>query len=171
MIHIGIMDHTLFPEHKRFFAKYELRDEEGYSYTDKLQFYVMDLTAVDGATDEEKKQKLVEWANAFRAKSWSEMEEINNSAIKEATKQMRVIMSTPDQRQIVWNRKLAEIDYRSQILEERKKGIAQGIQKGSLDVLSGLVRKGRITVQEAAEEAGMTVSMFKTSAGISESDE
>ena len=126
---------------------------------------------MDGATDEEKKQKLVEWANAFRAKSWSEMEEIDNSAIREAAKQMRVIMSTPDQRQIVWNRKLAEIDYRSQILEERKKGIEQGMQIGSLNTLSGLVQAGLISVQDAAKQAGMSVSKFKTSAGISDSDE
>ena len=166
VIHIGIMDHTLFPDHKRFFARYELKDEEGYPYTDKLQFYVMDLTAVDGATDKEKKQKLVEWANAFRATSWSEIEEINNSAIKEATKQMRVIMSTPDQRQIVWNRKLAEIDYRSQITEERE----QGAREGTMDTLRRLVQKGRISVAEAAEDAGMTVKEFKESVGISDSD-
>ena len=38
VIHIGIMDHTRFPEHKRFFARYELKNEEDYPYTDKLQF-------------------------------------------------------------------------------------------------------------------------------------
>ena len=38
VIHIAIMNNTLFENHKRFFAKYEVMDEEGYRYTDKLQF-------------------------------------------------------------------------------------------------------------------------------------
>ena len=40
VIHIAIMNHTLFSDHKRFFAKYELTDREGYRYSDKLQFRV-----------------------------------------------------------------------------------------------------------------------------------
>ena len=36
VIQIAIMDHTLFPDHKRFYAKYQLRDDEGYRYSDKV---------------------------------------------------------------------------------------------------------------------------------------
>ena len=33
LIQISIMNYSLFPEHKRFFAKYTPRDEEGFEYT------------------------------------------------------------------------------------------------------------------------------------------
>ncbi len=56
---------------------------KGYLYTDKIQFYVMDLTAMDEATDEQKSQGLVEWAKALRAESWEEVREIDNPAVKE----------------------------------------------------------------------------------------
>ena len=62
VILISIMDHTLFPEHRRFFSKYLLKDEEGWVYTDKLRFYVLDLTQIETATEEQKQQGLVEWA-------------------------------------------------------------------------------------------------------------
>ena len=67
VIQIAIMDHTLFPDHRRFFTKYELQDDEGYRFSDKLQFYVMDLTAKEDAEEDEKANGLVDWAEAFTA--------------------------------------------------------------------------------------------------------
>ena len=86
VIQISIMNYSLFPEHKRFFAKYTPRDEEGFEYTNKLRFYVLDLTQIGAATGEQKRQGLVEWAKAFRAKSWDEVNSIENSGVKEAAK-------------------------------------------------------------------------------------
>ena len=54
MISISIMDYTLFCDHKRFFKAYIPRDDEGYQFTDKIQFYVRDLTAIDDADDAQK---------------------------------------------------------------------------------------------------------------------
>ena len=71
VIQVAIMNHTLFEDHKRFFTRYQLQDNEGYPYSDKIQFYVMDLKAMDGATEEEKHQGLLEWAEAFSAKNWA----------------------------------------------------------------------------------------------------
>lgn len=34
---IVIMDYTLFPEHRRFFTRYVLQDDEGYRFSDKQQ--------------------------------------------------------------------------------------------------------------------------------------
>ncbi len=47
VIHISIMDYSLFPDHKRFFKAYRLTDDEGYMYTDRIQFWVMDLTQIE----------------------------------------------------------------------------------------------------------------------------
>ena len=54
MILIAIMDYTLFPEHRSFFTRYVLQDDEGYRFSDKLQFYVMDLKAIDEAEEDKK---------------------------------------------------------------------------------------------------------------------
>ena len=45
--------------------------------------------------------------------------------------------------------------------EARLEGLQQGIQQGSLSTLINLVKKGMLTVQEAAEEAGMSVAEFQ----------
>ena len=128
------MDHTLFPDHKRFITKYELKDEEGYQYTDKLQFIVMDLTAIKDATESDKKQGLVEWAEAFTAKNWDSVEQIENEGVKEARKTMELIMATPTERQLLMDRELAELDRQAwledALAEGLEKGMAEGMEKG-----------------------------------------
>ena len=131
VIQISIMDHTLFPDHKRFFAKYEIRDEEGYQYSDKMAFYVLDLTAAGDATEEEKKQGLVDWASAFNAESWEEVNRIDNDGVKEAKKAMERIMSDSYRRQLLWDRKMAEMDYRSQMSAVERRGEARGWNKAT----------------------------------------
>ena len=130
VIQISIMNYSLFPEHRRFFAKYTLKDEEGQEYTDKLRFYVMDLTQIAAATSEQKKQGLVEWAKAFRANSWAEVNEIDNSGVREAAKTMQVIMANPTDRELIRMRKDAEIDWRTELYAARRDGLAQGISQG-----------------------------------------
>ncbi len=157
VIQIAIMNHTLFPDHKRFFAKYELKDKEGYLYSDKLQFCVMDLTALSTVTEEERNQGLEAWGKAFTAQTWDQVEEIENPAIKEAVKQMRVIMADPDQRQIIMVRKMAELDMRSLQQESEARGEA----KGKLKTLIDLVKDGLLSVSVAAQKAGLTEDAFE----------
>jgi len=136
VIQIAIMDHTLFPDHKRFFAKYMLKDEEAYQYTDKLQFLVLDLTAMTSANEQEKEQGLVEWANAFKAQDWAAVSKIENNGVKEALKTMEMILSNPTERQLLEDRHRAEVDRRSILSAERaqarNEGIAQGMAQGMM---------------------------------------
>lgn len=55
--------------------------------------------------------------------------------------------------------KIAQMNYWKN--EARLEGLQQGIQQGSLSTLINLVKKGMMTVQEAAEEAGMSVAEFQ----------
>ena len=71
---------------------------------------------------------------------------------------MRVVMSTPDQRQIVWNRKIAEIDYRSQAAEERR--------KGSVKTLGELVNDGLLALPEAVRRSGLSEKEFMQQSGL-----
>ena len=130
VILIAIMDNTLFPDHKRFLSKYLLRDDEGYIYTDKRQYIVMDLTAVEEASREEKEQGLVEWADAFRADSWDSAKRIENEGVKEAMKTMSMIMATPSERDLIWDRRMAIWDYNSSISGAKKAGWEEGMKIG-----------------------------------------
>ena len=50
--------------------------------------------------------------------------------------------------------------------EGRAEGEAKGKVEGMLGTLAGLVKKGILTLAQAAGEAGMTVSEFETKAGL-----
>ena len=86
--------------HRRFYTEYKLQDDEQQELTDKLKFYVLDLTAADLATETDKTNGLVEWAKAFNAKNWDAVNQIERKGIKEAANTMEVIMATPSQRQV-----------------------------------------------------------------------
>ena len=81
-------------------------------------------------------------------------------------KEMEAVMSSPEKRQFVWNRRLAQLDYISQIDSARNEGRAEGKSEGILSTLTSLVKKGRLTIEEAAEESKMSVAEFTRQAGI-----
>lgn len=153
VIQISIMDYTLFPDHRVFFDQYMPRNKEGYPFTDKIQFYVMDLTAMDQATEEQRAQGLIEWGRAFKAESWEEVNEIENPEVKEAAKTMEMIMSNPTQREWIRMRRDAEIDRRTEIrAAERNAHIkdAKGFKEKGVDpaVIASVTG---LTLQEIAE--------------------
>ena len=47
-----------------------------------------------------------------------------------------------------------------------KKGIKEGKKEGIISTLSNLVKKGKLTLADAAQEAQMSVSSFKKAAGL-----
>lgn len=153
VIQISIMDYTLFADHKRFFKAYRVADDEGYVYTDKIQFWVMDLTQVNEATEEQKAQGLVEWAKAFRADSWEEVNQIQNSAVKEAAKTMKLIMSNPTEREIIRMRQAAQNDWITMRNSERK----AGMQEAKLEMARGLKRDG-VDPAIIAKNSGLSLS-------------
>ncbi len=118
-----------------FFDQYIPRNAKGYPYTDKIQFYVMDLTAMDEATDEQKCQGLVEWAKAFKAESWEEVREIDNPAVKEAAKTMELIMSNPTEREWIRMRRDAEMDRRTEIRAAERNAHIEDARKMKADKL------------------------------------
>ena len=133
-------------------------DDKGYRYTDKIQFLVMDLKAISDASEEERKRGLVEWAEAFTARDWEQLQKIDNPGVKEAAKQMQTAMSNQQQRQMIWSRKLAQMDHDTQLDSARKEGICK--------TLAELVKKKLLSVADAAEQAGVSESDFKKIAGI-----
>ena len=47
-----------------------------------------------------------------------------------------------------------------------QQGIQQGILQGKLETVVSMYRKGKLTVDECAEELGMTVNQFLAEAGM-----
>lgn len=89
-IHIGILDHDLFPEDEaRFYTTYHLADDVTHKiYTGKFQLSVLYLNHVDQATEEDIAYHLDYWAKFFKATTWEELKMLaeKNPMFTEATK-------------------------------------------------------------------------------------
>ena len=130
VVQISIMCHTLFPDHKRFYTEYSLKDETGYEFSDRMKFLVMDLTAIEMATEKDRKQGLVEWAKAFSAETWDEVEKVDTPGIQEVKEYMTFIMSQPTERDRIIERQFAIWDHNTLVKDAERRGLQQGIEKG-----------------------------------------
>ena len=75
VIHIGILDFTLFPDCPEFYAHYAMKNIiNNKIYSDKLLLNVLDLTQIDIATQEDIACGLQHWAKLFKAKTWEEIQ-------------------------------------------------------------------------------------------------
>ena len=73
-VHIGFLDYTLFQEHPEFYASYKLINVKNHQkYSDSLTLYVLDLSRIDLATEEDKQYHIQEWAKLFKAITWEEI--------------------------------------------------------------------------------------------------
>ena len=90
--------------------------------------------------------------------SWEEVNQIQNSAVKEAAKTMQLIMSNPTEREMIRMRQAAQNDWITMKNSERK--------AGKIETLADLVKDGILTLESAAERAGMSVQAFSKVAGI-----
>ena len=76
-IHIGILDYTPFPEHPLFYSKNQIMDVNTHRiYSDKFSLYVLDLSQIDLATEEDCFWQVDEWAKLFKATTWEEIKMI-----------------------------------------------------------------------------------------------
>ena len=118
----------------------------------------MDLKAITEASETERKQGLVEWAEAFTARNWDQLYRIENAGVKEAAKQMQTAMSNQQQRQMIWSRKLAQMDHDTQMASAEERGVYK--------TLSELVKKQLLSVADAAEQAGVSEADFRKKTGL-----
>ena len=91
--HIGFLNYTLFPEYPEFFAKYRMMNLKNHNvYTSKFNLYVVDLTQIKLATQEDVDTGLVYWTQVFKAKTWEELRQMaeRNQELQEATEALYV---------------------------------------------------------------------------------
>lgn len=74
VIHIGFLDYSLTKEDPEFCASYKLINTKNHQkYTDSLTLYVIDLSHIDLATEEDRQYRIHEWAMLFKAATWEEV--------------------------------------------------------------------------------------------------
>ncbi len=75
--HIGFLNYTLFPEYPEFFAKYMMLNIKNHNvYTTKFNLYVIDLTKIEMAAEEDKAGDLIYWARIFKAVTWEDLRQM-----------------------------------------------------------------------------------------------
>ena len=86
VIQVCFLDFTLFDETPEFFATYMFMNVKNYiKYSDKLKLFVVDLTQIDIATEEDKLRGIDHWARLFKATTWEDLKMLsqNNSFLAE----------------------------------------------------------------------------------------
>ena len=108
--HIGFLNYTLFQKYPEFFARYRMMNIKNHNlYTTKFNLYVVDLTQIELATQEDVDTGLVYWTQVFKAKTWEELRQMaeRNQELQEATEALYVY----NQDEIVKEKCRARQDY------------------------------------------------------------
>ena len=128
--HIGILDFTLFENHPKFMAQYQILDvEDGYLYSDKLCIRVLDLTQLEKAKQEpETNKKLLKWASIFKAETLEELEQLARG--EEVFENMVVTMKKLSEDEKIRMQCEAREDYERSLLTEYNAGKSEGIEQG-----------------------------------------
>ena len=87
VIQVCFLDFTLFKEYPEFFSTYMFTNIKNHIiYSDKLKLYVIDLTCIDKATEEDKIRGIHHWAKLFKATTWEEIKMLtaDNTFLEEA---------------------------------------------------------------------------------------
>ncbi|MDE7252087.1 MAG: Rpn family recombination-promoting nuclease/putative transposase [Acetatifactor sp.] len=88
VIHIGILDFTLFKGEPEFYATNKFMNTRTHKiYSDKLTLHVLDLRHTELATEEDKAWGIDHWAELFKATTWEGLKMIaqNSEYMAEAS--------------------------------------------------------------------------------------
>lgn len=130
VIHIGILNYTLFKDAPEFYAKYELQNVKNqHTYTGKFALHVLDLTQIDKATTEDKHYAIDKWATLFKATTWEELHMItkNDKAMTEASKTLYEMNADQTIRDMCYFREHAIIEenYRNDLIKKQQAELAE----------------------------------------------
>ena len=130
VIHIGILNYTLFKDAPEFYAKYELQNVKNQlTYTGKFALHVLDLTQIDKATAEDKHYAIDKWATLFKATTWEELHMItkNDKAMTEASKTLYEMNADQTIRDMCYFREHAIIEenYRNDLIKRQQAELAE----------------------------------------------
>ena len=144
--HIGILDFTLFEDHPKFMAQYQIMDvEDQFLYSDKLCIKVLDLTQLEEAQKQSNvNKKLLKWASIFKAETLEELEQLANG--EEVFEKMVVTMKKLSEDEKIRMQCEAREDYERCLLSEFNAGKREGEEIGE----KRGEKRGRIAGKEEA---------------------
>ena len=143
---IGILDFTLFEDHPKFMAQYQIMDvEDQFLYSDKLCIKVLDLTQLEEAQKQSNvNKKLLKWASIFKAETLEELEQLANG--EEVFEKMVVTMKKQSEDEKIRMQCEAREDYERCLLSEFNAGKREGEEIGE----KRGEKRGRIAGKEEA---------------------
>ena len=156
--HIGFLNYTLFPEYPEFFAKYRMMNIINHNvYTTKFNLYVIDLTQIELATQEDVDTGLVYWTQVFKAKTWEELRQMaeRNQELQEATEALYVY----NQDEIVKEQCRARQDYYN-----RERGMQKRMEEKDAAILKSIkiiTEKLHISEAEACKQIGISIEDYQ----------
>ena len=131
--------------------------------SDKMDIHFFELKKIKKAA---KHKPMEDWLNLINAETEGELMDVEaTTQIKEVKKAIVVLreLNADDQPR-------AEAHYREKRLHDEATALGharrEGKQEGILSTLSDLVKKGLLTLEQAAEQADMTTSDFQRKAGL-----
>lgn len=138
VIHIGILDFTLFSEYLEFYAHYAMKNIINNNiYSDKLLLNVLDLTQIDIATEDDIACGLQTWAKLFKAKTWEEMQMLtaNYKELENIVDIVQDALADKDIHMQCEARERYERDRTSLYNSGRSEGHAAGFEKGIVNAI------------------------------------
>lgn len=148
VIQIGILDFNYPDGNTEFYQKYVLMNRETHRiFSDKLGIYVLCLSQMENATEEDRQSGLYEWAKVFKATTWEELKALseNNPVIENTIVTMAELSENEKVREQLLREEKAQRDklsaqnygYRKGIvagfIDGHEKGFADGHEKGFAD--------------------------------------
>ena len=144
-----------------YHSSYSIREDKRYEqFTDKLSIHIFELPKVPKEIVRGDNKQL--WMELIRAESEEALEMVRTAAkdpaMQKAIDELYEINADTILRERIRQRDKAIRDYENDMAVARSEGM--------LNILTGLVRDGILTIAEAAERAGMSVDSFRAKTGI-----
>ena len=171
--HIGFLNYTLFPKYPEFFARYRMMNIKNHNlYTTKFNLYVVDLTQIELATQEDVDTGLVYWTQVFKAKTWEELRQMaeRNQELQEATEALYVY----NQDEIVKEQCRARQDYYNhergtqKRLEEARLALEES--KADLVKSNAVIESQKEILEKKNEDLKKVVRLYAESMHITEKE-
>lgn len=164
--HIRFLNYTIFPEYPEFFAKYRMMNIKNHNvYTTKFNLYVVDLTKIELATQEDVDTGLVYWTQVFKAKTWEELRQMaeRNQELQEATEALYVY----NQDEIVKEKCRARQDYYN-----HERGTQKRLEEArlALEESEAELVKSNVVIENQKELLKKSVKLLAESQHISEEE-
>ena len=164
--HIGFLNYTIFPEYPEFFAKYRMMNIKNHNvYATKFNLYVVDLTKIELATQEDVDTGLVYWTQVFKAKTWEELRQMaeRNQELQEATEALYVY----NQDEIVKEKCRARQDYYN-----HERGTQKRLEEArhALEESEAELVKSNVVIENQKELLKKSVKLLAESQHISEEE-